>query len=83
MWTPTLGRVWSKKMTENNVEKLGELNFKKIGIDRIGKIEDYLSYRSCFSASEEQLPNPAKENAHAGIHMCNRNDIETDAYRGI
>ena len=28
-------------MTENNVEKLGELNFKKIGIDRIGKIEDY------------------------------------------
>ena len=41
MCTPALGRVWSKKMTENNVEKLGELNFKKIGIDRIGKIEDY------------------------------------------
>ena len=58
------------------------LNYWK-QFESTGKIEDYLSYRSCLTNSEEQLPNPAKENAHAGIHMCNRNDIETDAYRGI
>jgi len=23
------------------------------------------------------------ENSYAGIHMCNRNDIEANAYRGI
>ncbi len=44
-----MGRFWSKKMTENNVEKLVELNFKKIGIDRIGKIEDYF-----FSIEDKQ-----------------------------
>ncbi len=36
-------------MTENNIEKLDELNFKKIGIDRIGKIGNYF-----FSIEDKQ-----------------------------
>lgn len=65
------------------------LNYWK-QFESTGKIEDYLSYRSCFSENERQLQNPIAnatgqlgENSYAGIHMCNRNDIETDAYRGI
>ena len=55
-----------------------------------GKIEDYLSYRSSCQEADEQLRSSAEGkaeqlgvNPYAGIHMCNRNDTETDAYRGI
>ena len=49
-----------------------------------GRIEDYLSY--VRNVQEEQKTENGGEtgvNPYAGIHMCNRNDIETDAYRGI
>ena len=49
-----------------------------------GRIEDYLSY--VRNVQEEQQVKTGGETGvspYAGIHMCNRNDIETDAYRGI
>ncbi len=70
------------------------LNYWK-QFENTGKIEDYLNYRCCFSDGEGQQRNPVTEdtvikdggkvgeNSYAGIHMCNRNDIEANAYRGI
>ena len=65
------------------------LNYWK-QFESTGKIEDYLSYRCCFSDGEEQQPETVAqateqlgENSYAGIHKCNRNDIEANAYRGI
>ena len=51
---------------------------------RTGRVEDYLSY--VHNVQEGQKTEAGGEigvNPYAGIHMCNRNDIETDAYRGI
>ena len=55
-----------------------------------GKVEDYLIYR-CSNSGPEGPQNPVdKENTgelganpYAGIYKCNRNSIETNAYRGI
>ena len=49
-----------------------------------GRVEDYLSYVSNSQERQETSAGGDKGvNPYAGIHMCNRNDIETDAYRGI
>ncbi|MDL2302514.1 hypothetical protein LJC58_09190 [Lachnospiraceae bacterium OttesenSCG-928-D06] len=51
-----------------------------------GKIEDYLSYinRDCAQQKNNQQETvPLGENPYAGIHMCDRDHTETDAYRGI
>ena len=51
---------------------------------RTGRVEDYLSYVQ--NVREEQRTEPGGEtgvNPYAGIHMCDRNDIEAGAYRGI
>ena len=55
-----------------------------------GKVEDYLAYR-CSNKEPERLHSPVNGNEtgelgvnpYAGIYKCNRNSIETDAYRGI
>lgn len=55
-----------------------------------GKVEDYLTYR-CSNTKPEWFHGPVngKETGelgadpYAGIYKCNRNCIETDAYRGI
>lgn len=51
-----------------------------------GRIEDYLSYIDQKNVTGNDIGRQ-KENAgvypYAGIHMCNRNDFETGAYRGI
>lgn len=50
-----------------------------------GRIEDYLLYSRHRqpSGGEETGGCRAGENPHAGVYQCNRNHIETDAYRGI
>ena len=71
------------------------LNYWK-QFEHTGKVEDYLSYKSYvgMNAVEEPMKSAsgvyrteehgrAGADSHAGIHMGNRNDIETDAYRGI
>ena len=69
------------------------LNYWK-QFENTGKIEDYLSYkRSCDTAYGGTLADrgegaggneiSGRQGAmpYAGIHMCNRNDIEADSYR--
>lgn len=60
--------------------------------EHTGKVEDYLSYVSAQSPDREaretkETGNGEKDqagaNPYAGIHMGNRNDFKTDAYRGI
>ena len=55
-----------------------------------GKVEDYLTYRYSDGKPERLCgPGNGKETGelgadpYAGIYKCNRNRIETDAYRGI
>ena len=66
------------------------LNYWK-QFEHTGRVEDYLSYVSdsanirytegtCDVGDTQEK---AGVNPYAGIHMCDRNDIETDAYRGI
>ena len=65
------------------------LNYWK-QFESTGKVEDYLFYRTC-SSGELKVHDPVKTedtgqlgvNPYAGICTCNRNCIETDAYRGI
>ena len=73
------------------------LNYWK-QFESTGKIEDYLSYRNSISR-EEKLSDTVGdirldaqgvyaagqlgENSYAGIHKCNGNDTEANAYRGI
>lgn len=45
-----------------------------------GKVEDYLSYAEHRKACGKTETEQAGENPYAGIHMCDRNDIETGAY---
>ena len=69
---------------------MSDLNYWK-QFESTGKVEDYLSYRSCFSEGEKLQGTVAKtmgqlelgENSYAGIHKCNGNDTEANAYRGI
>jgi len=56
-----------------------------------GKVEDYLSYvsggeyKASQTTKEEKKPDVEQQgigaNPYAGIHICDRNSIETDAYR--
>ena len=56
-----------------------------------GKVEDYLSYVSggTYKASQSDKEDKGTDveqqrigaNPYAGIHICDRNRIETDAYR--
>lgn len=60
-----------------------ELNYWE-QFEHTGSVADYLSY----IRNEEEKKNAihgetAGVNPYAGIRMCNRDDIETDAYRGI
>lgn len=52
-----------------------------------GKIEDYLSYAGLKDEPEPGVRESRRidtgDHPYAGIHMCDRNDIKTDAYRGI
>ena len=49
-----------------------------------GRIEDYLSYvHNAHGQQETETGGETGVNPYAGIDMCNRNDIKTDAYRGI
>lgn len=70
---------------------MSNLNYWK-QFESTGKIEDYLSYRSCFDHGENSdgrnvaraMGQPELgENSYAGIHKCNGNDTEANAYRGI
>lgn len=45
-----------------------------------GRVEDYLSYVKNAGKHEEEEAEWAGEKPYAGIHICNRNDIETGAY---
>lgn len=67
------------------------LNYWK-QFEHTGRVEDYLSYIAGVNGSKESentcMPEKDKQdkvgvNPYAGIHMGNRNDIETGAYRGI
>lgn len=49
-----------------------------------GKIEDYLSYIDLQEKTRDERTLQKEDSGvhpYAGIHMCNRNDIETDACR--
>ncbi len=47
-----------------------------------GRVEDYLSYvRNAQERQKTDADGDKGVNPYAGIHMCDRNDIETDAYR--
>lgn len=51
-----------------------------------GKIEDYLSYIDFQETAQDDMGRQQEDSGahpYAGIHMCNRNDFETGAYRGI
>lgn len=48
-----------------------------------GRVEDYLSYVRQDRLPDKEEAKQAGEKPYAGIHMCNRNDIETGAYWGI
>ena len=70
---------------------MSDLNYWK-QFESTGKIEDYLSYRGCFSDEEGSLGRTVArplgqhelgEHFYAGIHKCNGNDTEANAYRGI
>lgn len=63
------------------------LNYWK-QFENTGKIEDYLSYRACTAQDTETGEKDAAAggqqsgvNPYAGYSMCNRNCVETDAYR--
>ena len=66
------------------------LNYWK-QFEHTGRVEDYLSYLSSgrenpqVKSKEDSCKktgrDKAGENPYAGIHMCNRDDIKTDAYR--
>lgn len=60
------------------------LNYWK-QFEHTGRVEDYLSYvaKENVASSEKTGASETGVNPYAGIHMGNRNDIETDAYRGI
>lgn len=65
------------------------LNYWK-QFEHTGRVEDYLSYVSGMSVAEgtaamekRDETGKAGANSYAGIHMGYRNDIKTDAYRGI
>ena len=45
-----------------------------------GRVEDYLFYADCERLRTEKEPEQAGEQPYAGIHMCDRNNIETGAY---
>lgn len=52
--------------------------------EHTGKVEDYLSYVQNVNIRQHaEAGGKTGVNPYAGIHMCDRNDIETDAYRGI
>lgn len=56
--------------------------------ENTGKIEDYLNYRSYAAvpgenAAEREKEGAPRTNPYAGIHICDRNDIEAGTYRGI
>ena len=62
---------------------MGEVNCWKKFISS-GKVEDYLTYSNYHDVSYEEEPNVrAGANPYAGINNCNRNNNETNAYRGI
>lgn len=49
-----------------------------------GKIEDYLSYIDLQEKTQGDMTQQMEDSGaypYAGIHMCNRNDFETDACR--
>lgn len=51
-----------------------------------GKIEDYLSYVNGENSpgnGQDTEKERAGADPYAGIHMCDRNDTQTNAYRGI
>lgn len=49
-----------------------------------GKVDDYLTYvKNKYQGYEDIQKEDAGVRHHAGICMCNRNDTQTDAYRGI
>lgn len=61
------------------------LNYWKQFADS-GKIEDYLSYidqehRELIDTKRQSVDAGAQ--SYAGIHMCDRNNIKADVYRGI
>lgn len=65
-----------------------DLNYWK-QFESTGKIQDYLSYCACVSqeanghenTSAEEMQEQSGVNPYAGYSMCNRNRVETDAYR--
>ena len=63
-----------------------DLNYWK-QFESTGKIEDYLSYRACAMQGADEGKDAVGEgqqsgvNPYAGYSMCNRNRVETDAYR--
>ena len=63
------------------------LNYWK-QFENTGKIEDYLSYCACVSQETDgeesaavKMQEQSGVNPYAGYSMCNRNRVETDAYR--
>ncbi len=69
------------------------LNYWK-QFEHTGRVEDYLSYVSGANdlkqispedggVAQKDMQEQAGVNPYAGIHMGNRDDIKTDAYRGI
>ncbi len=64
------------------------LNYWK-QFESTGKIEDYLSYCACVAQETDREKNDAAAkrreqsgvNPYAGYSMCDRNSIETNAYR--
>lgn len=48
-----------------------------------GRVEDYLSYVNNDKSPVRETAEQSGENPYAGIHMCDRNHIETGTYRGI
>lgn len=51
-----------------------------------GSIEDYLTYidrEKPADGGKEQQADHLGVNPYEGVHMCDRNDFKTVAYRGI
>lgn len=70
---------------------MSNLNYWK-QFESTGKVEDYLSYCGCFAKEADSCDRTVAvtaeqprlgENSYAGIHKCNWNDTEANAYRGI
>lgn len=59
--------------------------------ENTGKIEDYLSYKSCRrepgyfvgDKGNQSMDAREDENPYAGVRMCDRNDTKADAHWGI